>query len=39
MIVRIDGLKSADVPIYFEKNVNPEECVYLRFDKIEIVTR
>lgn len=27
MIIRIDGLKSADVPIYFEKNVIPADCV------------
>lgn len=27
MIIRIDGLKSADVPIYFEKNVVPANCV------------
>lgn len=27
IIVRIDGLKSADAQIYFEKNVNPAECV------------
>lgn len=27
LIVRIEGLKSADEPIYFEKNVNPADCV------------
>lgn len=27
MVIRIDGLKSADVPIYFEKNVVPADCV------------
>lgn len=27
MVVRIDGLKSADAPIYFEKNVDPADCV------------
>lgn len=27
MIIRIDGLKSADAPIYFEKNVDPADCV------------
>lgn len=25
MVIRIDGLKSADVPIYFEKNVVPAD--------------
>lgn len=27
LVIRIDGLKTADAPIYFEKNVNPERCV------------
>ena len=27
MVIRIDGLRSADVPIYFEKNVVPADCV------------
>ena len=27
MVIRIDGLKSADIPIYFEKNVVPADCV------------
>lgn len=27
MVIRIDGLKSADAPIYFEKNVVPADCV------------
>ena len=27
LVIRIDGLKSADEQIYFEKNVDPAECV------------
>ena len=27
VVIRIDGLKSADEQIYFEKNVDPAECV------------
>ena len=27
MVIRINGLKSADAPIYFEKNVVPADCV------------
>lgn len=27
LTIRIDGLKSADTPIYFEKNVSKKECV------------
>ena len=36
IIIRIDGLKSADVPIYFEKNVNPADCVYPKISGIEV---
>lgn len=27
MLIRIDGLQSEDAPVYFEKNVNPADCV------------
>ena len=36
LIIRIDGLKSADAPIYFEKNVNPAECVVPTLSDIQI---
>ena len=36
IIIRIDGLKSADAPIYFEKNVNPADCVYPKISGIEV---
>lgn len=36
MVIRIDGLKSADVPIYFEKNVVPADCVIPTISNIRI---
>lgn len=36
MVVRIDGLKSADQPIYFEKNVNPADCVIPKIKSITV---
>lgn len=36
MTIRIDGLKSADVPIYFEKNVDPAECVVPTISDIQV---
>ena len=36
MTIRIDGLKSADAPIYFEKNVNPADCVVPTISDIEV---
>lgn len=36
MVIRIDGLKSADVPIYFEKNVVPADCVIPTISDIRI---
>lgn len=36
LIVRIDGLKSADANIYFEKNVKPENCVTPTLDAIQV---
>ena len=36
LIIRTDGLKSADAPIYFEKNVNPAECVVSNLSDIQI---
>ncbi|WP_370862350.1 beta-galactosidase [Parabacteroides faecis] len=36
MVIRIDGLKSADAPIYFEKNVVPADCVIPTISNIRI---
>lgn len=36
IIIRIDGLKSADAPIYFEKYVNPSECVIPVLNGIDV---
>lgn len=36
MIIRIDGLKSADAPIYFEKNVDPADCVIPAISDIQV---
>lgn len=36
MVIRIDGLKSADVPIYFEKNVVPADCIIPTISDIQI---
>lgn len=36
LIVRIQGLKSADEPIYFEKNINPADCVNPSLTGVEI---
>ena len=36
MVIRIDGLKSADVPIYFEKNVVPADCIVPTISDIQI---
>ena len=36
MTIRIDGLKSADAPIYFEKNVDPAECVVPTISDIQV---
>lgn len=36
LIVRIDGLRSADTPIYFEKNVDPAACVHPTLEKADV---
>ena len=36
MVIRIDGLKSADAPIYFENNVIPAECVVPSMSNIKV---
>lgn len=36
MVIRIDGLKSADAPIYFEKNVVPGNCVIPTISDIKV---
>lgn len=36
IVIRIDGLKSADAPIYFEKNVVPENCVIPTISDIKV---
>lgn len=36
MVIRIDGLKSADAPIYFEKNVTPADCVVPTLSGIQV---
>lgn len=36
MVIRIDGLKSADAPVYFEKNVVPQECVVPSMSDIKV---
>lgn len=36
MVIRIDGLKSADAEIYFEKNVNPADCVIPAIPDIQV---
>ena len=36
IILRIDGLKSADAPIYFEKNVIPADCVVPTLTGIQV---
>lgn len=36
LLIRIEGLKDAGAPIYFEKNVDPQACVYPVLDKVEI---
>lgn len=36
MVIRIDGLKSAEVPIYFEKNVVPADCVVPTISDIQL---
>ncbi|MDE6181296.1 MAG: glycosyl hydrolase, partial [Phocaeicola sp.] len=36
MVIRIDGLKSADTPIYFEKNVVPKDCVVPTLSDVQI---
>lgn len=36
MTIRIDGLKSADAPVYFEKQVNPAECVIPALESIDV---
>lgn len=36
MIIRINGLKSADAPIYFEQNVHPENCVVPSIRRIDV---
>lgn len=37
LVIRIDGLKSADVPIYFEKNVDPAECVNPLVSNVQVI--
>lgn len=36
MVIRITGLQNADVPIYFEKQVDPQRCVYPVLDGVEV---
>lgn len=36
MVIRIDGLKSADAPIYFEENVVPADCVVPTISNIQV---
>lgn len=36
LIIRIHGLESADAPIYFEKQVNPAECVVPKLESVEV---
>lgn len=36
MTIRIDGLKSADTPIYFEKNVDPADCVVPTISDVKV---
>lgn len=36
LTIRIDGLRSADAPIYFEKNVNPSDCVVPSLSSVRI---
>lgn len=36
IVIRIDGLRSADQPIYFEKNVRPETCVIPALEGIDV---
>lgn len=36
LIVRIDGLHSADAPVYFEKNIDPATCVYPTLEKADV---
>ena len=36
MVIRIDGLKSADANIYFEKNVDPDQCVNPVLDAVKV---
>ena len=36
ILIRIDGLKSADAPIYFEKNVMPKDCVVPSISAIRV---
>ena len=36
LIIRIDGLKSIDEPIYFEKNVDLKKCVVPSLNSIQV---
>lgn len=36
LVIRLKGLESADAPIYFEKWVNPSECVQSGLKSIEV---
>ena len=36
MVIRIDGLKSADAPIYFEKHIDPSLCVQPELNEVEV---
>lgn len=36
LIIRIDGLKSIDEPIYFEKNVDLKKCVVPSLNNIQV---
>lgn len=36
LIIRIDGLKSIDAPIYFEKNVDLKKCVVPSLNSIQV---
>lgn len=37
VVIRLTGLENAEVPIYFEKNVNPSECVLPAIDSVKVI--
>lgn len=36
MVIRVDGLASADAPIYFEKHIDPSLCVHPVLDEVDV---